>query len=165
MRNSVLIGIAIALGAAAPSKPSDSNVVRAAVAAIFVPYKPPTTETVAQASFQRAVFSRRTRSLIDKWQNRSGPKDIITPLSGGDWFCQCQDWDHRVTGLGRQKLTWLGANRVESRALFTVFKNDTRATRLIMVRENGKWLIDDLYFESDRRMLTTQLRAEIAVGK
>jgi Protein of unknown function (DUF3828) len=165
MRNIVLIGIAIALGAAAPFKPSDANAVRAAVAKIFAPYKRPTTETIKLASFERAVFSRRTRSLIDKWQNRSGPKDIITPLSGGDWFCQCQDWDHRATGLGPQKLTWLGANRVESRALFTVFKNDTRATRLIMVRENGKWLIDDLYFESDRRMLTTQLRTETAAEK
>jgi hypothetical protein len=55
MRNIVLIGIAIALGAAAPSKPSDANVVRAAVAAIFVPYKRPTTETVAQASLN-ALF-------------------------------------------------------------------------------------------------------------
>jgi hypothetical protein len=165
MRNIALIGIAIALGAAAPSRPSEANAVRAAVAKIFAPYKRPTTETIKLASFERAVFSRRTRSLIDKWQNRSGPKDIITPLSGGDWFCQCQDWDHRVTGLGPQKLTWLGANRVESRALFTVFKIDTRATRLIMVRENGKWLIDDLYFESDRRTLTTQLRTETAAGK
>jgi Protein of unknown function (DUF3828) len=162
MKKFALIGIALALTAAASHNPADEAAVRAAVTALFVPYKRPPTETVQQMDFDRPVFSSRTRALIERWKNRGGPKDIVTPLADGDWFCQCQDWDYRITKLGPQKLHWLGPNHVESRALFTVFRDDQRALHLVLLRENGKWLIDNLYFENERASLATQMRFEIA---
>lgn len=155
MKMLALIATAIVLTAAAPAPPNNS--VRAAVAAVFAPYAVKTATTVPT---ERRIFSSRTQALIDRWQKRGGARDIITPLAGGDWLCRCQDWDPAVARVGAQKLTWLGPNRVVVRTKFMVFKGDSRLIRLVLQRERGNWLIDDIYFEGERGSLTTQLRAE-----
>jgi Protein of unknown function (DUF3828) len=110
----------------------------------------------------RQVFSGPTKALIETWKKRANNEGEITDLSGEDWFCQCQDWDperFRVTGV---KLQPLARGKVRADVSLLLARGAPGKLQLIMIRERGKWLVDDLIAINGYPTLTTGLRREIA---
>ena len=150
--------LALALIAAGLPR-ADDAAIRAAIRTIYAPYNAPSD---AEASMDRPVFANATKKLIETWKERANNEGEITDLSGGDWFCQCQDWDpekFRVTAI---KLQPLPKGKVRADVTFILAGSESRKLRLIMIRERGKWLIDDLISVSGYPSLTAGLHRELA---
>jgi hypothetical protein len=153
--------LAFALIAAAPAKmtPADDAAIRAVIRTIYTPYNAPSD---TESSMDRRVFSAPTKALIETWKVRANNEGEITDLSGEDWFCQCQDWDpekFRVTAI---KLQPLSRGKVRADVALLLARGAPGKLRLIMTRERGKWLVDDLIAINGYPNLTTGLRREIA---
>jgi Protein of unknown function (DUF3828) len=154
----LLIGLALIAAGPPPLTKAEGISLRAAIRAIYAPYSLPSRET---ESIARPVYSARTRALINRW-SETRPFDEVTPMAESDWFCQCQDWDPAATRLRAILITPRTANRAEAKATYMIGWNEDRSLRFLMIREGGKWKVDDLLYDDEYVSLTTQLRKEIA---
>jgi Protein of unknown function (DUF3828) len=142
----------------APITRADNAAIRAAIKVIYAPYLDPAKEISA---FEAPVFSARTTALIKQWRNRRS-SDEVSPLSQGDWFCQCQDWDSpgfRVTAI---KIQPQAKGKVIANVSYDLGWDEVRNLKFVMIRERGKWQIDDLISSGGYPSLTNGLRQEIA---
>ena len=138
---------------------ADDAALRAVIRVIYAPYNAPSD---AEASMDRPVFSNATKKLIETWKERANNEGEITDLSGGDWFCQCQDWDSEKFRVTAIKLQPMPKGKVKADVTFILAGSESRKLRLIMTRERGKWLVDDLIAVNGYSNLTTGLRRELA---
>jgi Protein of unknown function (DUF3828) len=135
--------------------------VDAVVRSVLAPYANP--RIVAPNYFTAPPWTTRTRALIRAWQD--APKSAntdVTPLSEGDWLCQCQDWDSAAFRVQSVRTTKMTQDRVIAEVRYAISRTDARRLRFVMQQEGGQWRIDDLLFEHDRQSLRSQLRGEIA---
>jgi Protein of unknown function (DUF3828) len=153
-----LIGLVLIGAGPPPLSKADDNSLRAAIKAIYAPYSLPSRETESTA---RPVYSARTRALITRW-SETRPLDEVTPMAESDWFCQCQDWDPAATRLRSILIKPRTPNRAEAKATYMIGWDEDRSLRFLMIREGGKWKVDDLLYDDEYVSLTTQLRKEIA---
>ena len=117
------------------------------------------------ADWERPIFSAETTKLIAAWEKGlSG--DEVEDLNGGGWFCDCQDFDSALFKLA------LAPHFTEGQATATVdakvdlgFGGPPRAMQLAMVKEGGKWLIDDLTYDSMAKGVKAALRDAIAAHR
>jgi Protein of unknown function (DUF3828) len=163
IRAPLLATLALLLIAAtpAPITRADNSAIRAAIKTIYAPYVDPTKEISA---FEAPVFSARTKALIALWSNRR-TSDEVSPLSQGDWFCQCQDWDSpgfRVTAI---KIQPQAKGKIIATVSYDLGWDEVRSLKFLMIRERGRWKVDDLLYDDASIRLTTELRREIAEAK
>ncbi len=149
----------VAFSAAVSAKPVEApyHVVRAALA----PYAD--EETVAPDYLSAPRWTTQTRVLIKRWQaaQKSGANGTdVTPLGGGDWLCQCQDWDAKQFRIKNITLTNQTRDRLIADTRYMITAHDRRRLRFVMIREGGTWRIDDLIFDGQRATLKAQLRSE-----
>ena len=151
----------IALATAATAKPMAP--IEIVIRSTFAPYSDPRVQVPDY--FARPPWSAQTRALIKRWQNK--PKsdqngDDVTPLSNGDWLCQCQEWDNKLFRVNRVTVTKGKAGRMIAAVRYRVTAVDLRVLTFVLIREGGAWRIDDLIFPDQRQTLKAQLRREIA---
>jgi hypothetical protein len=144
---------------AAPTK--KDAVLDAAVTRIFAPYK---LEDSGKAIWEQPFFSAATRILITQWQ-RSTPKNEVTDLSGGDWLCQCQDWDFAAFKVTKKRYKSLSPAKVEAVVEMDLGFDERRTTTFLLVLEKGRWEIDDVITPSSPKGVKSEMRAEIAASK
>jgi Protein of unknown function (DUF3828) len=144
---------------AAGLPPADDAAIRAAIRGIYAPYNAPSD---AETPMEQRIYSAGTQVLLDRWTTVAYREGEITSLSESDWLCQCQDWDpetFRVTGV---KLQPLARGKVRADVSLLLARGSPGKLRLIITRERGKWLIDDLVAINGYPTLMTGLRREIA---
>lgn len=112
------------------------------------------------AAWERANFSAQTAALIARWR-RVNPTGEVDDLSGGDWFCLCQDWEGMRWWIAARRFQAPGKASVTVRLTFG--GANRRDARLVFVREAGRWKVDDLFAANDfPRGLKQALRETIA---
>ena len=116
----------------------------------------------AVADWERPVFSHRAAALIAAWE-KGLKSDEVEDLNGFGWFCECQDFDEAkfkadltVRHVGAK------ARAVVNAAVDIGFGEGPRIMHLEMVREDGRWLIDDVRSASFPKGLKQDLRTAIA---
>lgn len=145
----------ILAGAALPA--ADKVAVDAAIARIYGPYG---QNKEQQLLWERPIYSAEIRALIAHWQ-RVVPKDEVDALNDGDWLCQCQDADYRAFRAVPLGMRRLADGRAEVRLRVELGFGARRPTRLLMKREGGGWLLDDLYGPDFPKGLKQKLRETI----
>lgn len=109
--------------------------------------------------WDQPVFSAATTRLIRGWKRHNGEE--LTGLSSYGWFCECQDWQAKKFRFKRTGIAMLGAGRAEVKVSIDAGFGDFVHQRLIMVREGGRWLIDDLFSESAPKGVKAAMRQEL----
>ncbi len=146
----------IALSTAASSKPMSP--IETVIRKTLAPYSDP--NIVAPDYLHTAPWSAQIRALIKRWEN-TGKADEVTSLSGGDWLCQCQDWDNKMFRVTRVKTSRGKGGSFIADTQFMVSASEPRRLKYVMIWEDGAWHIDDLIFMGDAKTLKAQLRSEI----
>lgn len=113
------------------------------------------------SGWERAIWSARTRALIARWRAVT-PADEVDDLSDGDWLCQCQDWDAKSFRAKVRTLRSLDTRRMQVSVDVTIAAGVVRRQRLELVREGGRWLLDDLFAADFPKGLRAALVATIA---
>jgi hypothetical protein len=154
-------GLAAFLIAAAPAKvaQADDAAIRAVIRGIYETYNAPSD---AETPMSRQIYSAGTQALLVRWNRTAYSEGEVTSLSESDWLCQCQDWDPEKFRLTSMKLLPLARGKVRADVTFTLSRGDGGKIQMIMIRERGKWLVDDLVSVNGYPNLTTGLRREIA---
>lgn len=147
--------------AAAPARADDEADILAAAQDAFAPYT--AKGDGREPEWERPIYSSEARALIEEW--KAGLSDEEPEfLNDFSWLCQCQDFDAEKflvefevfhaddtdtsTVVALVNLGWEGADRDESELYF--------------VRENGRWLLDDIVSLSFPGGLKADLKASIA---
>ncbi|HEY8603436.1 DUF3828 domain-containing protein [Tsuneonella suprasediminis] len=97
---------------------------------------------VTAADWELPVFSADLTRIIAAWMAKNEAGDV-TELSDFGWFCECQDWDQqgfKVKPLSVKQNGDHATIRMRVRAGW----GSSVEQRLTMVRENGRWLLDDM---------------------
>lgn len=127
--------------ASAPLAAADRTALDALVAGIYQPYS---QEVHATPSWEYPVFSREVSALIAHWR-RVTPSDEPDRLSDGDWFCLCQDWDHRAFRAAILSRGQNGRDRARLAVRVDLGHGQTRDLRMAFRREGGEWRLDDIF--------------------
>jgi hypothetical protein len=140
------IAAALALLAAAPAtlNPTDSAALDRATAAAFAPYR---TGGDPRAPWERDLWSTEIAQLIARWQSVV-PEGEVDDLNGGDWLCQCQDWDAKAFRARIASKQASGPGVAEVRVNISIGFGVSRDAILVYRREDGVWRIDNLHAES-----------------
>lgn len=111
------------------------------------------------ADWQKKVYSAEVTALIAAWNRHTG--ENLTAMSDYSWFCDCQDWEAKKFRWTRLSLRTLGPNRAEVKVRVHAGWDSSSLQRLILVRQRGRWVIDDLFSESVPTGLKASLRKEL----
>ena len=109
--------------------------------------------------WDQPVYTAETRRLIRAWDKHNGEE--LTGLSSYGWFCECQDWQAKSFSWKRTAIRQLAPGKLEVTVRVNPGWGDHVIQRLIMVREGGRWLIDDLFSESAPKGVKAELRQEL----
>ena len=140
---------------AAEPAAADKAAAEAAVREVYAPYLA-TDGSSPAAAWDRPIFSREMAALVATIPH---PEGEIGPMDDVDWFCGCQDWDSataRIASLATSAGTD-GKLLVASSFLPMAEAEPTNIT-FVMVKEDGKWLVDDMLSTGTDR----SLRGDIA---
>lgn len=153
------IAAALALSAAllAAGPPPPSTAVDATLKRAYGGYL--TEQGPSGGDWDQPVFSAATTRLIRQWDKHNGEE--LTGLSSYGWFCECQDWQAKKFKYKRTALRVLAPGKVEATVQFTAGWDDFMTQRLIMVKEGGRWAIDDLFSDSVPKGVKAALREEL----
>ena len=151
---------AVLLLAASPVSSADRVTLEAATRAVFAPYSQ--TE-MDEAPWDRDIWSREVRQLIAKWQSVL-PEDEPDALNDGDWLCQCQDWDVSKFKATIRSLKAIAPDVAEVTVDLDLGFDDgvPRDEFITFRREDGRWLIDEIYTEWHSDGIKAALRQTIA---
>ena len=111
------------------------------------------------ADWQKKVYSAEVTALIAAWNRHTG--ENLTAMSDYSWFCDCQDWEAKKSRWTRLSPRALGPARAEAKVRVHAGWDSSSLQRLILVRQHGRWLIDDLFSESVPTGLKAALRKEL----
>jgi hypothetical protein len=145
--------------ASAPLAAADSAALDAATAAIYAPYS---HDGQYSPPWERDIWTREIRDLIARWQ-ASVREDEPDALNGGDWLCQCQDWDSRSFRVRIISRTSSGPDVAELSVAVHLGHGARRAAILRFRREDQRWLLDDMVsddFPDSLKVATHQTIAE-----
>ncbi len=129
--------------AAAPVSAADRATLDAATRAICAPYR---RETNYEAVWERDIWSADMRRLIAEWQ-AVVPTDEVDAMNDGDWVCQCQDWDAKKFRMKITKREGKGRDAALIGVDFNLGHGEPRDAYLEFRREQGRWVVDDIYSE------------------
>ena len=158
------IAAVLVLAGASPPPAVDRDAIETQVTTIFGPYK---SQSRGIAAWDYPIYSAEVTALIERWK-AVRPQDKPDRLSDGDWLCQCQDWNRRrflttIISVGMQDRNSAEVDFILD--LGTNGTNGSRAGRLILTREQGGWMIDDIVADPFPDGLKQALRETIAEGE
>ncbi len=136
------IAASLLLAAAALSK-ADRAALDAATRAIYAPYS---QDTSYEAVWERDIWTAEVRKLIAHWLTVV-PEGEVDAMNDGDWICQCQDWDPKGFRVKITKREAKGPGAALIGVDFNLGHGDPRDAYFELRKENGRWLIDDIYSE------------------
>ena len=123
-------------------------------------YDPYSRASYRDVDWDRPVFSRGTRRLIRQWQVHIGK--ALTIYNDFAWFCACQDWDAKAFRFERRSIVERAEGRAEVMVHVVTGFDGFSDQSLTLVREHGRWVIDDMTSESMPAGLIAGLREELA---
>jgi hypothetical protein len=148
---------ALLLTAAALSA-ADRAALDEATDAIYAPYR---GDRTSQAPWERAIWSSEVRHLISHWE-AAQPEDEPDAMNDGDWLCQCQDWDAKAFHMSITSRKLIEPGVAEVAVDIVLFKDaDPRDAFLTLRREEGRWMLDDMYTEEYSDGIKSALRQTI----
>lgn len=135
----------------------------AAASLAFATYKGDTLE--AGGDWGKPLFARATTALIGEWE-RGLSSDEVEDLNGFGWFCECQDYDETKFKV---RLNTAAPSSGAARAMVHAAvdlgfgqTDDKRSLAFAMVKEGGRWLIDDVTSQSFPKGVKAELHKAIA---
>lgn len=152
----------LAGGGAPPA--ADRDAIETQVTTIFGPYK---NQSRGISAWDYPIYSAEITGLIARWK-AVRPQDEPDSLSDGDWLCQCQDWNRRRFLTTIISVGMNDRNKAEVDFILdlgTSGSNGSRAGRLILTREQGNWMIDDIVADDFPDGLKQALRETIAAAE
>ncbi|KPL67121.1 hypothetical protein SZ64_02820 [Erythrobacter sp. SG61-1L] len=163
LRGTVLALAAVALPVSPAWADEDDDILAAAQAA-FAPYQ--SEEPWTGPDWDMPIFSSETKALVDEWKAGLSDEDV-EDLNSFSWLCQCQDFDPNsfLVELEVNHAEGTDVSTVDARAGFGPDRNDLAESELYMLRENGRWTLDDIVSESFPKGLKVELVAAIAAHK
>ena len=129
--------------AASPLPAADREALDQTIMAIFAPYN---EADMSDAAWERPIYSKEVTSLIARWEQVM-PQDEVDDLNDGDWLCQCQDWDPKQFRVKVISHKAVEADVAEIEVDIDIGWGEKRDAFLSFRREDGKWMLDDLYSE------------------
>lgn len=159
MRLFGLLIAAVALGASSPAFAQDDlsdltpeqlqerEDILAAVTAIYAPYS--NLSGIEGGTWDMPVYSAELEAKITRWE-AGIPDGELENLNSFDWLCECQDYD---AAKFRAEFFVLPA-RPGRMAGVDVGLNlgwddpELQSSRLVLIRENGRWLVSDLFSDT-----------------
>jgi hypothetical protein len=155
--------VPLLVAATAPSA-VDRNAIEQEVVKIFRPY----TTAEPAPPWEQPIYTTEAAGLIAEWR-AVAPQDEPDALSGGDWLCQCQDWNEEefTATITSIDVTAPDVAEVEIDVDlgFADPASSVRRERLILKREGDAWKVDDLLAEALPAGLKQALRETIAADK
>ena len=145
--------------------PSDEAAVRFLIASTFRPYiegqsivgsdpvldKDGFPENLNVSEYE-LPYTASLGTLINRWKPIASD-DEVYELNDFDWYCQCQDFDTKTAKLTSQKYNAVSADKIVVTTRFSAGWGSKPSPLIFMFkREGGKWLLDDLRFESGRTL-------------
>jgi len=121
--------------------------VDAAVLAFYQPYRGPFAGSDQAADWDRPIFSAPLRALIARWKQGFSDEEVAE-LQDFGWLCECQDWDPETFKVTIDPHSAPQGARTEVAVRVAIGWDETRAARLLLVREGEAWLIDDIRSEA-----------------
>ncbi|WP_374530283.1 DUF3828 domain-containing protein [Novosphingobium sp.] len=143
----------------AAGKPAPAVSERAVDATLSKAYGPYYKENGGDSDWYRPVFSASTKKLIRAWLKHNG--DELTGLSDYGWFCDCQDLDWKSFSWKRTGLSVIAPGQIEVTVKVNVGWDSVVEQRLVMVREGGRWVIDDLFSDSAPQGIKAAMQQEL----
>ena len=144
--------------ASAALSATDRMALDAATKAIYAPYQ---DEAISPPPWERDIWSREVQHLITHWQSVL-PQDEPDAMNDGDWLCQCQDWDAKAFSMTITSRKAAEKDVAEVAVDLVLFKDsDPRDAFLTFRREEGRWMLDDMYTEEYADGVKTALRQTI----
>lgn len=162
---SCLLAAALAVTPVAVQAGEKENLL-GAVSAAFDPYKgyAPATD----GDWGKPLYTRATTALIDAWE-KGLSQDEVEDLNGFGWFCECQDYDvDKFTFALKAPALAKGATKAVVTAAIDIGygqPDDKRRLTFAMVKEGGRWLIDDVTSQTFPKGVKVELRKAIAAHK
>ena len=153
-----LLLLAASAGAPPPAMRED---IETQVTEIFGPYRTPANGAGAS---DFPIYSAEVAAMIERWKAVRS-QDEPDELSEGDWLCQCQEWNHRrfLTTIISIGMNVDGTAEVDLILdLGRSGADAARVARLVLKREQGKWLVDDVVGDDLPNGLKHALRETIA---
>ena len=145
--------------------PDDEAAVRFLIASTFQPYIQ--TQSIvgsdpvldndgvpenSDISEYELPYTASLGTLINRWKPIASG-DEVYELNDFDWYCQCQDFDTKTATLKSQKYMAASADKIVATTRFSAGWGSKPSPLIFMFkREGGKWLLDDLRFESGRTL-------------
>jgi len=162
----MLATIAALLSAAGMGAPPavDRDAIETQVTAIFGPYK---ARPNGVAAWDYPIYSAEVTALIARWKAVM-PEDETDALNDGDWLCQCQDWNRKRFLSTIVTVLMSSRDRAEVDFILdlgTNGSNGSRAGRMVLLREQGEWKIDDMVTDAFPDGLKRALHETIAADE
>lgn len=144
------------------SAPAD---VRRAVDGIFAPYISSDAHDLSpdysdEADWGRPLYTASTTALIKKWRAHMGDEPMDS-LSSASWLCMCQDWDQAAF-----RVKWVGFHQKNNDSVTVDLDvqplgDSKNRLRLLMAKEGGRWLIEDMVSTDMPEGLVTAIRKQL----
>ena len=152
--------VPLMLAAAAPSATD-----RSAIEGRFVEiYKPYAAGSGGTPSLSQPIYSAELTALIAQWQGLAPAGETELP-GDRDWLCQCRQWDGDAFTANIVAIGMAGDDVAELDASVDLGigagPESTRTARLILKREEGAWMVDDILAVSLPNGLKEALREAI----
>ncbi len=149
---------------AAPGKTGNPEDVKAAIRAIYKNFNDSNT---SKAYWELPVYTASTSQLIAKWKAAPDKKDIISKLEGGDWLCDCQDFDEKKLKPISITFAPCGLSETQARVIvkLDLGTSEQREIYLSLQKEQGRWLISDIESQKGGGNFRNQLSNEIKKGR
>lgn len=153
--------VPLLLAAVAPSADD-----RSALEETFVEiYEPYTAVSDGVPPWSYPFYSAEVTALIAQWRQLT-PAGEVDELSGGDWLCQCQDWDEQGFSATIVSIGMAGDDTAAVDLTIDLGigggPEANRPARLILKREEGAWKVDDIVADSFPNGIKQALRETIA---
>lgn len=152
-----LLALGTTTACAAAGQPPDVAEIDGVLTGIYGHYA---RDDASVADWDRPVFTAANRKLIADWQALVG--DELAGLNEYGWFCEYQDCDAGRFRTQRRSVRNLGNGRVEVGVRVSAGWGAPRDQRLVLVREGGRWLIEDLFSRSEPGGIRKALRRDLA---
>ncbi|HTN13553.1 MAG TPA: DUF3828 domain-containing protein [Sphingomonadaceae bacterium] len=159
-----VLALAMAALPASPALADEDDDILAAAQAAFAPYSK--EEPWTQPDWDMPLFSSDTSALIAQWKAGLSDEDV-EDLNGFSWLCQCQDFDPKTFGVEFEVHHAGGTDvsTVDARVNLGWEGDETAESVLYMLRENGRWTLDDIVSDSFPKGLKVELVAAILAHK